>query len=187
MEREAKLGEVIADTIIGFDSNVLSAFLLANNGKVTQCEGDPLAQERLATYRLFLHCRPFILPSVTVEAGLIPDGVKLEEHLRFIAYSFAEVIPDEYQEQLIAGRAAELRKWHNGELDCRIVAEAEIGDVPTVVSLDSKLISRLSPHTSVRLRRPSELWSDLALPHGTRPQWVPGSGHPLEHETWWRW
>lgn len=187
MESEAKLGAVVADTIIGFDSNVLSAFLLANNGKVAQYEGDPLAQERLATYRLFLHCKPFILLSVTVEAGLIPDGVKLKEHLRFIAYSFAEVIPDECQEQLIAGRAAELRKFHHGELNCRIVAEAEIGEVPTLVSLDSKLISRLSPNTSVRLRRPTELWIDLALPPGTAPKWVPGSGHPLEHETWWRW
>lgn len=175
------------DTIIGFDSNVLSAFLLANNGKVAQYHGDPLTQERLATYRLFLHCRPFILPSVTVEAGLIPNGVKLEEHLRFIAYSFAEVIPAEYQKQLIARRAAELGKFHNGQLDCEIVAEAEVGGVPIVVSLDSKLISRLSPHTSIRLRRPTELWSDLALPPGTPPKWVPGSDHPLEHETWWHW
>jgi hypothetical protein len=120
-------------------------------------------------------------------AGLIPDGVKLDEHLRFIVYSFAEVIPDEYQERLIVGRAAELRKVHSGELDCRIVAEAEIGAVPTLVSLDSQLISRLSPHTRVRLRRPTELWSDLAVPPGTAPKWVPGTGHPLEHETSWRW
>lgn len=178
---------MVVDIIIGFDSNVLSAFLLANNGRVSLSHGDPLANERLATYRLFLHCRPFILPSVTVEAGLIPDGVKLDEHLRFIAYSFAEVIPDEYQKQLITRRAAELGKFHTGELDCRIVAEAEVGGVPIVVSLDSKLISRLSPHTSIRLRRPTELWSDLALPPGTPSKWVPGPGHPLEHERWWRW
>ena len=187
MKREAQLGGAMANTIIGFDSNVLSAFLLANSGKVAQYAGDPLVQERLATYRLFLHCKSFILPSVTVEAGLIPDGVKLGEHLRFIAYTFAEVVPDEYQEQLIVARAAKLRAFHNGELDCRIVAEAEVGEVPTLVSLDSKLISRLSPHTSLRLRRPTELWSELRLPAGTPPKWVPGSGHPLEHETWWRW
>jgi hypothetical protein len=187
MEGEPAVSCVVEDTIIAFDSNVLSAFLLANVGKVAQYVGDPLAHERRATYRLFLHCRPFILPSVTVEAGLIPDGVKLEEHLRFIAYSFGEVIPDEHQERLIAGRSAALRKFHNGALDCQIVAEAEIGEVPTLVSLDSKLISRLSPHTTVRLRRPTELWSDLALPAGTPPKWVPGSGHPVEHETWWRW
>jgi hypothetical protein len=44
------------------------------DGKVSLYEGDPLAEERLATYRLFLHCRPFILPRVTAEAWLIPDG-----------------------------------------------------------------------------------------------------------------
>lgn len=86
-----------ADICIGFDSNVLSAFLLANNGRFAMALGDLLADERIATYRLFLHCRPFILPSVTAEAGLIPDGIKLEEHLRFITGTFAEIIPDDYQ------------------------------------------------------------------------------------------
>ena len=178
---------MVADTIIGFDSNVLSAFLLANNGQVARDRGDPLAQERMATYRLFLHGNPCILPSVTAEAGLIPDGMKLEEHLRFIAYSFNEMIPDDDQAQLIAKRVEALNKFHNGEMDCRIVAEAEVGDVPTLVSLDATLISRLSPHTNVRLRRPTELWTELALPPGAPPKWVPGNGHPLEHETWWRW
>lgn len=173
--------------IIGFDSNVLTAFLLANNGKPAEHEADPLAPERLATYRLFLYCRPFVLPSVTVEAGLIPDGAKLEEHLRFIAFTFAELNPDDYQQERIKERAAALKKFHSGDLDCQIVAEAEVGEVPILVSLDSKLIVRLSPHTSVRLRRPTELWSDLAIPPGTPSKWVPGLGHPLEHETWWRW
>ena len=113
--------------------------------------------------------------------------MKLEEHLRFIAYSFNEMIPDDDQEQLIANRAEALNKFHNGEMDCRIVAEAEVGDVLTLVSLDATLISRLSPHTNVCLRRPTELWTELALPPGAPPKWVPGNGHPLEHETWWRW
>jgi hypothetical protein len=118
---------------------------------------------------------------------LVDSGrLKLEEHVLSIhCVSFAEVIPDnEDQEQLIVSRAAELMRFYGGELDCRIVVEAEICEVPILVSLDSKLISRLSPHTQVRLRRPTELSSDLALPAGTRPKWLPGPGHPLEHETW---
>jgi hypothetical protein len=177
----------VGEAMIGFDSNVLSAFLLANNGKVAEYEGDPLAPQRLSTYRLFLYCRPFILPSVTVETRLIPDDTKLEEHLRFIWYTFAAIIPDSEQKQLIQRRAEELRRFHSGELDCRIVAEAEVSEVPTLISLDSKLISRLSPHTVVTLRRPSEFWNELAFPPGTPPKWAPASGHPLEHETWWRW
>jgi hypothetical protein len=124
---------------------------------------------------------------VTIEAGLIPKGVKLEEHLRFIASTFWQVILDQKQKQLVEQRAAELKHYHSGALDCRIVAEAEVGEVPTLVTLDSKLISRLSPHTQVRLRRPAEFWGDLAIPPGTRSKWVPGLGHPLESESWWHW
>jgi len=102
---------------------VLTAFLLANNGKLSEHDGDLLAVERLATYRLFLYCSPSILPSVTVEAGLIPEGVKLEEHLRFIAYTFWQVILDQHQKELVEQRAEELKQYHSGALDCRIVAE----------------------------------------------------------------
>lgn len=66
------------DTVIGFDSNVLSAFLLANRGRLALLPGDILAEKRLATYRLFLYSSPITLPSVSAEVGLIPDGMKLE-------------------------------------------------------------------------------------------------------------
>jgi hypothetical protein len=172
---------------IGFDSNVLSALLLANKGQSAVTHNDPLEGERIATFRLFLYCTPFIPPSVTAEAGLIPDGVKLEEHLRFIAGSFGEIVPDDDQLELIGDRAAELLRFHNGELDCRIVAESEVGEVAVLVSLDSRLVTRLSPYTSVQLLRPTDLWAKLALAPGTSPKWIPGSGHPLEFATWWRW
>ena len=132
--------------IIGFDSNVLTAFLLANNGKPAERETDPLAPERLATYRLFLYCRPFVLPSVTVEAGLIPDGAKLEEHLRFIAFTFAELNPDDYQQERIKERAAALKKFHSGDLDCQIVAEAEVG-AATAPHRTLELLGHPSGHT----------------------------------------
>ena len=177
----------VGEAVIGFDSNVLSAFLLANNGIVAERVGDPLAPERIAAFRLFLYCQPHILPSVTAEAGLIRDDTKLDEHLRFIWSTFAEFVPDEEQEQAIGQRAKELNEFHSGSLDCRLIAEAEVGEVPTLISLDSKLISRLTPHTTVALRRPSEFWNELAFPPGTLPKRVPAPGHPLEHAAWWRW
>ena len=95
---------MVDETVIGFDSNVLTAFLLANNGNLSAHDEDPLAVQRLATYRLFLYCSPCILPSVTVEAGLIPEGIKLQEHLRFIAQTFWQVILDQNQTQLVEQR-----------------------------------------------------------------------------------
>ena len=172
---------------IGFDSNVLSAFLLANRGEFANGQNDPLADERVATYRLFLHCCPFILPSVTVEAGVIPDGAKLEEHLRFIGFNFGEIILDDLQEQVVERRVTELQAFHSGPLDCKIVAEAEVGELPILVTLDGTLRKRLSAHTAVQLLSPTACWQSLAIPPGTPPKKGPGNGHPLENETWWRW
>ena len=81
-----------------------------------------------------------------MEAGLIPDGAKLEEHLRFIAFTFAELNPDRDQQERIKERTAALRKFHSGDLDCQLVAEAEVGELPILVSLDSRLIALVSPH-----------------------------------------
>jgi hypothetical protein len=29
--------------------------------------------------------------------------------------------------------------------------------------------------------------ASFEIPRGTRPQWIPGAGHPIRDEMWWRW
>jgi hypothetical protein len=99
------------------------------------------------------------------------------------------MMPADDQLQTIERRALALQPHHqeNDLDDCRIVAEVELdGEVLVLVTNDRKLRS-LAPHTWIRLERPSDYWATLAIPRGTPPLWTPADGHPLEHETWWRW
>ena len=101
------------DRIIAFDSNVLTYFLDANRGNYALTPNDPLAPQRVAAMRLFLYCRPFIMPTVKAEAERIRNPEKLEEHMRSIGLSFGEFVPDERQEASIKRRAGELQHQHH--------------------------------------------------------------------------
>jgi hypothetical protein len=173
--------------LIAFDSNVLSAFIRANNGDL---DGDPAAvEERIAAYRLFLYAKPVIMPSVSTEANAIRDHAKHMEHWRFIAGHFDELLPDPWDRRAIEARAADLKQHHPGEADCRILAEAEAAAVPVrlLATIDGDFRKRLAPHARLPILSSSDGWNALAVPRGAEPQRRPGPGHPLEHATWWRW
>jgi hypothetical protein len=177
------------DRIIAFDSNVLTYFLDANRGNYALTPNDPLAPQRVAAMRLFLYCRPFIMPTVKAEAERIRNPEKLEEHMRSIGLSFGEFVPDERQEASIKRRAGELQHQHpKGLNDYLILAEVEEdGDIPVLVTWDIQLTDNLAPHTGIRLESPVECFEAFNIPRGTPPEWTPAPGHPLANETWWRW
>jgi hypothetical protein len=173
---------------IVFDSNVLTFFLDANRGEYTVAPSDPLREERIAAFRLFLYCRPFIVRTVATEAGRIRNGPKLKEHMASVGTNFAECLPDDDQIEAIERRARSLEPHHRGQMDdCRIVAETELCGVPALVTFDTRLRKALSPQTKIRIQTPGRCWQSLAIPRGTAPQWSPAHGHPLATETWWRW
>jgi hypothetical protein len=173
---------------IAFDSNVLTFFLDANRGAYAAAPGDPLRDERIAAFRLFLFCRPFIVRTVTAEAARIGNDPKLREHMAFIGTNFAECVPDDDQIEAIEQRARELDPHHPGQTDdCRILAETENCGVPILVTFDTRFQKRLSAHTRISIQTPVECWDSLAIPRGTTSQWSPAPGHPLANETWWRW
>lgn len=71
------------DTLVAFDSNVLSYFLQANQaGYDPASDPDPvLAAERVAAFRLFLYMeRAFVVPTVEREAKRIRDAIRRDEH-----------------------------------------------------------------------------------------------------------
>jgi hypothetical protein len=174
--------------IIAFDSNVLTYFLSGNRGHYDWGNNAGLTDQHIAAVRIFLYCRPFIPPTVKAEALRIPDTVRAAEHLSFIDGNFAEIVPYDWDLDRIQQRALELQPDHvqRDIDDCRIVAEVEYWDIPVLVTNDRGLQS-LSSHTRVRLEKPSEYWASLAIPRGTPPEWMPGQGHPLRNESWWRW
>ena len=177
------------DNFVAFDSNALTYFLDGNRGQYPPVPGDPLWDQRVAAVRLFLYCRAVIMPTVRTEAERISNPAKLDEHIRFINYTFGEFIPDDRQKQSIKRRTVELLPHHpNGENDCRILAEVEAdGDVPVIATWDAGFKRDLSAHTAVPIQTPVECWDSFNFPRGTPPRWRPAQGHPLAEQTWWRW
>lgn len=115
---DARTMSTVAD--VAFDSNVLTFFLDANRGQYEVTAQDPLREERIAAFRLFLYCRPFIVRTVTAEAERIKNDPKLKEHMEFIWYSFAECVPDDDQIAAIERRASELEPFHDLRLSSRL-------------------------------------------------------------------
>lgn len=172
---------------VAFDSNVLTYFLDGNRGSYELHPGDSVAEQRIASVRLFLYCSTFVSPTVTAEALRITDPAKREEHLRFIYGHFGELDPD-FARTACAARVAELRQHHDDDDDCRIVAEVEADQgIPVLVTYDTDLKKNLAPYVRIRIETPVECWNSLGIPRGTPYPRGPGSGHPLEQMTWWRW
>jgi hypothetical protein len=140
--------------LVGFDSNLLPFFLDANRGEYQPHVGDSVGEQQIAAFRLFLYCKPVIVPAVTPEAEAIRDAAKRDEHLRFVSINFIEFLPDEYQEHAIDRRVTELLPLHvRGKKDCRILAEVEahfaLGGTPVLVTFDSRFRKELAPHTKI--------------------------------------
>ena len=149
---------------------------------------DPLAEQRIAAVRLFLFATPCIPPTVRAEAETILNPDKLEEHIRFINYSFIELLPDASGQSWIDKRVEELHPYHKGLNDRQIVAEVEHdGNISVFVTFDGMLKKDLAPHVNIRIETPVECWNGFRISPGTPPPWVPAPQHPLARETWWRW
>lgn len=79
-------------------------------------------------------------------------------------------------------------KTHNGINDCKILAEANLLDVDTLLTYDFGFYNNLRIHSdSVNLAIPSEYWNSLNLPMGASPIWSPHESNPLFKQTWWVW
>jgi predicted nucleic acid-binding protein len=173
---------------VAFDSNVLTYFLDGNRGIYSLCANDALAAQRIASVRLFLYCQAFIVPTVRAEAERISAPAKLEEHIRFIDYSFPEGIPDDSQQAAIRRRANELLAHHPDLDDCRVLAEVvQDGGIPVLITMDKDFRKNLASHTCIRLESPAQCWESFKIARGTPPHWTPLAPHPLAKETWWRW
>jgi predicted nucleic acid-binding protein len=177
------------DRSVAFDSNILTYFLDGNRGDYSLAPDDPLRDQRVAAVRLFLFCKPVIVPTVRAEASRIVNPTKAEEHMRFIENQFAEFNPDEQQAASIERRADELLRHHpKGTNDCRILAEVEEdGGIPVLVTWDKDFRGHLASRTCIRLEAPVECWEGFNIPRGSPLVWTPAPGHPLANETWWRW
>ena len=171
---------------IGVDSQCLSYLLDAINDVLEPT--DALADERKALIRIWFY-QPgpyFVTQTVVNECRRIKNAERKAFHQSFIDSLFAN--PPNRDNKLIENRTKEFFLLHPYLSDCRILAESEEIGLNVLLTYDRKFMRRLSQSSSlVRLITPSEYWTGLYLPLGSRPLTVPHQTNPLSLQTWWRW
>lgn len=173
---------------IAIDSNVLTYLV-----EVTEPGYDPakdrpeLAAERIAMLRVFLYGgRDFwVSPTVKREYGRIRNQAWLSRHDSLTGVLLLDQDLN-VSDDTIDRRVAELVQHHRKTRNCRILAEAELMGLRTLLSFDPKLANRLGPHTNVQIISPSGYWRLLNVPVGARPVWSPAPLNPLAGVGWWR-
>ena len=150
---------------------------------------DELAAEKKALVRSFFYgdCWLCMTPTIEYEWQAISDPVKRKSHASWNGVLFGTVPFYENDQDSIADeRSKYFASIHPKQKDCRILAEAEILGIGTLLSYDFDFVRRLNEHTKVRVCKPSEHWRELGIPPGSQPCLVPVPSNPLSQQTWWR-
>jgi len=146
-----------------------------------------LAAEKIAALRLFLWTDLAVGRIAAEQTQRTPDEVRRRRLFNLLAYHLPEVWVQEDEHGAWLARSSVLAAHHRDEQDCRIVAEAEIVRAPALLTFDKRLKKHLQEHSGVKILYPTEQWSELNIPRGTRPRWTPATGNPLANQVFWRW
>jgi predicted nucleic acid-binding protein len=172
--------------IIGIDSQCTSYLIDAMQG--VEKPSDNFALEKIALFRTYLYTTGtlYVTPTVTEECSAIRNIARKELHESYLMVLFGESqIQDSDNIEL---RVNELSHYHNGNNDCRILAEAEEAEFTALLTYDNDFLSRLQGVSSlVKLYRPTEYWSQLNIAQGSKPDKIPHKSNPMAQQEWWKW
>jgi hypothetical protein len=174
--------------VVGIDSQVLTYLVEAIEPAYNPAADDlRLAPERVAMVRSYYYgnVRFWVLPTVECEYNQIRDPAKHLRHQRG-AWVLLHDAPLGVPSAALDARAEELRAYHSGHADCRIVAEAELAGLSTLVTFDDSLIAHLTERTSLALTYPSTFWESLGIGPGAALAIDPHPANPLAQQSWWR-
>ncbi len=184
---------------IALDSNIATYFVEANFLEYNPNNDNwDSAKERVATVRIYLYSNLTfgLTPTAIQQIEKISNNMRLEEHTATISNIF-EDFPFEFAETMIEERKNYYFGFHKGgkkqEEDCRILAEAEIGDqrfgnYDVLLTFDKNFIKNLKDKTkTLKLMSPSDFWKGLNIPKGSEPiKWF-HTTNPNRNKTWWKW
>jgi hypothetical protein len=147
-----------------------------------------LFEERRSMIRILLYNhQPFyVLPTVQTEYKRIKNLNWMEEHEEFTKMLLLDYI-QKLDNNRIAMRKKTFLYYHNKEMDCQILAEAEDARMDILLSCDKKFIKRLGSRAlNVKIVKPTEYLQRLNISPGTRPIWRPAPSNPLSNKKWWQ-
>jgi hypothetical protein len=171
---------------IALDSQCVSYILsaMAGGSKPTGA----LAAEKIALFRTYLYLRDtfYISPTVIEECNMMNDTANKNNHEDIIKTLFFETYTDDITE--IETLINTCLSYHSKEMDCRILAEAEVAGINVLLTYDFRFLKNLTVHPlQVRLEKPSTFWKKLSIPRGAIPNKTPRPTNPLAKNTWWKW
>jgi len=168
------------------DSNALTylAEAMTNGG----CPTGDVAAEKLALLRIYFYRSDVLYLSQTVdlEYQRIKDETRKLYHKQIVDILLREIQPVDCN--AIEAKTAEYLAHHRKQEDCRVLSECELGGGVVLLTYDQDFLKKLRGRTQkIELCTPSEFWSRLAIPKGTRPVTSPHPSNPLSKEVWWAW
>jgi hypothetical protein len=173
---------------ICIDSNTITyLFQAVDNYNPLNDNDTNLRNERVAMIRIrfYIGGKLRILPSVRYELNKIPDIDKWLHHITIA--NWLDTRQYNINNQNILHRIIYFRQFHNKDLDCQILAEAEATKMNILLSYDNDFKKRLDQKANgVSIISPSDFFSSFNFQPCTPPKLRPDSSNPLSKKTWWR-
>ena len=154
-----------SEKIVAVDSHIVTYFVKAE--RASEPLPDDLEGEYSAVYEIALTYGFWLLPKVEEEVQKIPDVSYRLKHEQSLTQLFRPTNLSESASQ-IEVRTKELRIFHSGGNDCRILAEAEALGADVLLTFDGDFEERLKSRTSVLLIKPSQFRIPVGTPHKFR-------------------
>jgi predicted nucleic acid-binding protein len=173
-------------SLVCVDSNAMTYLVeaMTNGG----CPAGDVAAEKIALLRIYLYRNDILYLSKTVELEYlrIKNETRKLHHKQIADVLLGEIPP--VDSSAVETRAAEYLVHHGKQEDCRVLSECELGGGDVLLTYDQDFLKRLRGKTKkIKLYAPSEYWSALGIPQGTRPVTSPHPTNPLSREVWWVW
>ncbi len=175
---------------IAIDSNALTFLVDAIMGRYNpKVDTKELASQKVSLLRIFLYCGTqfYVVPTVELEYKRIKNRFNRKEHQTICEALLFDNIPTP-DKKLIEFMVENYSKKHKGLNDCKILAEANLLGVHTLLTYDFDFIKKLKNSCdSITFAIPSEYWNSLNIPIAASPTWSPHVTNPLSQQNWWVW
>lgn len=179
---------------VAIDSQLLTYFIEAINPSYDHIKAikdkPKIAQQRFAILRIFLCTKHlYIMPTVQEEYGKIKIEELKKKHKDIHERLLLDCPHLTDQNITFDNEKKYYLKFHDGEKDCQIIAEAEGCRMDYFLTFDGKLYERLHNNTKVvKIMKTDEFWLDVsAVPKGSEPKLAPHCTNPLYKKDWWKW
>ena len=139
------------------------------------------APERLAIFRIFIYTKWIKIPPTAKKEIERPN-----QHT-FCLTCLQDIPPHNINDNKVNILTTRYLKSHPSPNDCKILAEATVGDCECLLSYDKDLIKNLKGEAKIEIMSPSEFWNKNAPPKNSKPILQAPWPNPKVTQDWYKW